>query len=245
MRVVISSPYGQTRGDDKAAVTFLHLLAAYLSSGKLAITKIICDGCFSICYRDLDAMERSCAACQKEQLQLADWCDLNCVKLSDYIQQDTHRQMLEESKSEKKLSKNLIQIKEAIVNQSNLGSDRSQRLHQSSLLALLAGDNLFKSLIPDLFLVTSPQDPINAAMLEAASERSVRAAGVMLNNAGDSIVVKNYHSGESEEFPIFMTELSSARNDTKTWATEILEIMQKVANLLEFQSKQLTLPLGR
>ena len=236
MRVVFSSPYGLSRGDDKAAVTFLHLLAAYLGSGKLAITKVICDGCFSICYRDLDSKERSCAACQKEQVQLANWCDLNCVKLSDYTNQ---------SAPEIKLSQNLVQIKQAVIDQSNLGPDRSQRLHMSSLLAFSAGGNLFKSLIPDLFLITSPQDPINAAMLEAALEKSIRAATVKLNNAGDSIVVTNYHTGKSAEFPIFMSDLNSARNDTKTWATEILEIMQSVAKLLEFQSKQLTLPLGR
>ena len=132
-----------------------------------------------------------------------------------------------------------------MIDQSNLGPDRSQRLHQSSLLAFLSAGNLFKSLIPDLLLITSPEDPINAAMLEAALAKSVKAAAVSLNNAGDSIVVTNYHSGKSAEFPIFMSDLSSARKNTKTWATEILEIMQKVANLLEFQSKQLTLPLGR
>ena len=181
-------------------------------------------------------MERSCAACQKEQTQLASWCDLNTVKLSDY----THQ-----SVQEIKLSQNLIQINQTVIDQSNLGADRGQRLHQSSSLAFLAAANLFKSLIPDLFLITSPQDPINAAMLEAALVKSIKVAAVMLSNAGDAVVVTNYHTGKSAEFPIFMSDLSSARKNTKTWATEILEIMQKVANLLEFQSKQLTLPLGR
>lgn len=236
MRVVISSPYGLTKGDDKAAVTFLHLLSAYLSSGKLTITKVICDGCFSICYRDLNSMERSCAACQKEQLSLASWCDLNCVKLSDYTNQPL---------DEIQLSQSLVKINQSAINNSNLGPDRSHKLYQSSMSAFLAGGNLFKDLIPDLFLLTSPEDPISGAMLKAAVDKSIKAAAVMLGSAGDSILIKNYHSGKSAEFPIFMQDLGSARKDTETWATEILEIMQKVANLLEFESKQLTLPLGR
>lgn len=235
MRIVLFTPYGYSTGIFETAATALHLFAAYLRASKAEITKIICDGCYELCLRDLieKNARRSCSVCQKEQFHLAEWAKLKTVNFSNYI---TSADLIALKKEKSGFKTSNFQTKYELNN---------QELVDNAKLTFKACDAIFADLLPDLVLTAGKDDYVSAALKQYSLERGVKIVSFDGETGTSQVEVKRLWDNESFSFEVLLPAISKIRPELTTWSSEIVRPLQQCVEFLGLYSSQLTLPLGR
>ncbi len=263
MKFVATLPYGSSHPESG----LIALTANYIRVRYSETSQLLCNGVFSLCDRDAEVnwnrQLHSCAACGRDQLDLATWAGIAPLNLSSYLRPDeiweSKRWISSLSIKELKLAdyKGLSLHKLCIgtfrnrfsVSEVDLYNKQHEHFFRRVLLGSLrmcmAITNFHSVVRPNLVLVPGSEDFISQSLIEQSRRLNKLVSIFKWDLHTRTVKVQHPESREWFSCEFILERVSSMRNDSKTWPAEIVSQVRSLLSFLDISEDQLQLPLAR
>ena len=257
MKVALYCPLGSLNPESG----LLFVLGRYLQALGHEVLELRCNGCISLCDRDSEnEWQRSldqCMCCEAECKQLGAWAGTTVVELSECISPATNRALLyrfcstpTEDLWNASLASGLGGAGATIADVARPtfrarfakeNPDFNNRMHENVVrklafdaLGLQAGLQSFvREIAPDLVLCSGAEVFLARLGASVFAAQAARTALFTWQFSERSIRISPLWSREQLLCGLLLERVSSMRNDTKTWPSELLSVLKEICQLLE------------
>lgn len=263
MKIVVHTPYAGLSRESG----LIYLTANYLNGYFSDIVQLRCNGVFSLCDRDEESNWRrdasSCAACIKNQSQMAEWSSLAYKDLSRFLSAEEIREtrrLMHATPDDglRHLNFKGLNIYELCRGSffNRLGTEQPDMMNKkhaqlmrrimiSALRMCMATRRFNNHFMPDLTIVAGGRDYITKALAgqSAQQKRDVAVFGIDINTR--SIRIRHPREDKYLSSQLILPDIMSMRADSKTWPAEIVSAVEEILAFLDIPATQINLPLAK